>query len=65
MANGDGVDYSICFEKKILPQIEEIMSNYGDICLAWFDVPMTISSEQSQKHPPIHTRSHRDKHASS
>ena len=41
-------NFDIVFEKKILPQIEEIMSNYGDICLAWFDVPMTISSEQSQ-----------------
>ena len=43
----DDKDFSICFEKKILPQIEEIMTNYGDIFLAWFDVPMTISAEQS------------------
>lgn len=43
----EGKDFSICFEKKILPQIEEIMTNYGDIFLAWFDVPMTINREQS------------------
>lgn len=40
-------DFNICFDEKILPQIKEIMSNYGDICLAWFDVPMTINAEQS------------------
>ena len=42
-------DYSICFENKILPQIEEIMTNYGDISLAWFDMPMTVNAEQSQR----------------
>lgn len=42
-------DYSICFENKIIPQIEEIMSNYGDILLAWFDMPMTVTNEQSQR----------------
>ena len=41
-------DFSICFENKILPQIEEIMTNYGDIFLAWFDVPMTLSETQSK-----------------
>jgi len=41
-------DFSKCFERKILPQVKEIMSNYGDIFLAWFDVPMTISAEQSE-----------------
>lgn len=41
-------DFDICFNEKILPQIKEIMTNYGDICLAWFDVPMTISAEQSE-----------------
>lgn len=37
-----------CFEDKIMPQIEEIMTNYGDIATAWFDVPMTLSEAQSQ-----------------
>ncbi|MBQ4086859.1 MAG: alpha-L-fucosidase [Clostridia bacterium] len=43
----EGKDFNICFENKILPQVEELMRNYGDICLAWFDVPMTINKEQS------------------
>ncbi len=41
-------NFDICFNEKILPQIKEIMTNYGDICLAWFDVPMTISAQQSE-----------------
>ncbi|MBQ7283961.1 MAG: alpha-L-fucosidase, partial [Oscillospiraceae bacterium] len=24
-------------------------SNYGEICVAWFDMPMTLTQEQSQK----------------
>lgn len=47
--NPEEKDYSLCFEAKILPQIEEIMSNYGDVFLAWFDVPLTISAEQSRR----------------
>ncbi|MCQ2385241.1 MAG: alpha-L-fucosidase [Clostridia bacterium] len=45
----EGKDFSVCFENKILPQIEELMKNYGDVFLTWFDVPMTISKEQSLK----------------
>ena len=42
-------DFSITFERKILPQIREILSNYGDLCLIWFDVPMTLTEEQSRR----------------
>lgn len=41
-------NFDICFEEKIVPQVKELMTNYGDICLAWFDVPMTISPAQSE-----------------
>ncbi|MBQ8389221.1 MAG: alpha-L-fucosidase [Clostridia bacterium] len=47
--NREEKDFSICFENKILPQIEEIMTGYGDIALAWFDMPMTLTGEQSQR----------------
>lgn len=40
-------DFSICFEEKIKPQVEEILTNYGDLCLIWFDVPHTITPAQS------------------
>ncbi len=40
-------NFSICFEEKIKPQVEEILTNYGELCLIWFDVPHTITPEQS------------------
>lgn len=42
-------NYNQCFTDKILPQIKEIMSNYGEIAVAWFDVPMTLTASQSQE----------------
>ena len=36
-----------CFEEKIKPQVKEILTGYGDLCLIWFDVPHTIRKEQS------------------
>ena len=40
-------NFDICFEEKIKPQVQEILTGYGDICLIWFDVPYTISPAQS------------------
>ncbi len=40
-------DFQICFDEKIKPQVTEILTNYGDLCLIWFDVPHTITPEQS------------------
>jgi len=40
-------DYSICFEGKIKPQVKEILTQYGDLCLIWFDTPFDITAEQS------------------
>ncbi len=40
-------DFSICFEEKIKPQVTELLTNYGDLCLMWFDVPHTITPAQS------------------
>ena len=42
-------DYSRCFEEKIKPQVTEILTNYGELCLIWFDVPFTISPEQTDE----------------
>lgn len=42
-------DYTRCFERKIKPQVEELLRNYGDLCLIWFDTPNTISPEQSRE----------------
>ncbi len=42
-------DYTRCFEKKIKPQVREILSNYGDLALIWFDTPRDISPAQSKE----------------
>ena len=42
-------DYTRYFERKARPQVEEILTQYGDLCLIWFDTPMTISAEQSRE----------------
>ena len=45
----DKKDFSICFEEKIKPQVTEILTKYGDLCLIWFDVPGTIKREQTDE----------------
>lgn len=40
-------DFAICFEEKIKPQVTELLTRYGDLCLIWFDVPHTITPAQS------------------
>jgi alpha-L-fucosidase len=47
--NEEEKDFSICFENKIMPQVKEILTQYGELCLIWFDVPMTISDAQSRQ----------------
>lgn len=43
----DKKNFSVCFEEKIKPQVKEILTKYGDLCLVWFDVPHTITPAQS------------------
>lgn len=47
--DNDKKDYSKCFEAKIKPQVKELLTGYGDLCLIWFDTPRTISPEQSRE----------------
>lgn len=42
-------DYMICYEKKIKPQIKELLTEYGDIYLIWFDTPMDMPPECSKE----------------
>ncbi len=45
----DKKDYTIVYEKKIKPQIEELLTNYGELCLFWYDTPFGLPEEYSQK----------------
>lgn len=40
-------DFTKCFENKIKPQVKEILTEYGDLCLIWFDTPGVITKAQS------------------
>ena len=42
-------DFNQYFHEKCLPQIKEIMTNYGEISIAWFDIPFTLSKSQSEE----------------
>lgn len=35
-------------EQKVKFQLRELLTNYGEICIVWFDTPVTISEAQSQ-----------------
>ena len=42
-------DFEQCFRAKTLPQVRELLTKYGDICLMWFDTPHVITHEQSRE----------------
>lgn len=44
-----GKNFEEYFSRKVLPQVTELLTNYGDIFLLWFDTPRTISTEQSAR----------------
>ena len=35
-------NYLLCYEKKIKPQIKELLTEYGELCLIWFDTPIDM-----------------------
>lgn len=41
-------DYMRCFQGKTIPQVKELLTNYGDVSIIWFDTPHVISYEQSE-----------------
>lgn len=42
-------NYTLCYERKIKPQVREILTQYGELCLIWFDTPCDISAGQSRE----------------
>ena len=47
--NNSEKNYDRYFRSKVLMQVRELLTNYGDICLMWFDTPTTISAQQSKE----------------
>ena len=41
-------DFQKYLDQKVKPQLTELLTNYGEIGMIWFDTPMTISAEQAQ-----------------
>ena len=48
-ADDASYDFQRYLDEKAKPQVEEILTQYGDLCLIWFDVPVTMTREQSQQ----------------
>lgn len=42
-------DFQRYLDEKCIPQLKEILTNYGEIALLWFDTPMGITVEQTQQ----------------
>ncbi|MHB9036433.1 MAG: alpha-L-fucosidase [Armatimonadota bacterium] len=42
-------EFTDYFERKVKPQVRELLTQYGPIGEIWFDCPFTISLEQSQE----------------
>jgi alpha-L-fucosidase len=42
-------DFSKYFERKVKPQVRELLTNYGPIGIMWFDTPELISKAQSEE----------------
>jgi len=45
----EGRDYKNCFERKIKPQVEELLTNYGELCIMWFDSGHGIEEKYSRE----------------
>lgn len=41
-------NYDIVFNEKMLPQVEELLTNYGHIFLMWFDMPLESDRKYSK-----------------
>ena len=42
-------DYQAYLERKCYPQLRELLTEYGEIALIWFDTPMGTTKEQSEE----------------
>ncbi len=42
-------DFDKYFQAKAIPQVRELLTNYGPVALIWFDTPRQITPEQSKQ----------------
>jgi alpha-L-fucosidase len=42
-------DFNRYFQNKVIPQVRELLTQYGPIGLIWFDTPRNMTKEQSQE----------------
>ncbi|MEH6306681.1 alpha-L-fucosidase [Olivibacter sp. CPCC 100613] len=42
-------DYQTYYRQKAIPQLKELMTNYGDLGIVWFDTPGGLTKEQTQQ----------------
>ena len=47
--DNEGKDFRKYLDEKCIPQLRELLTQYGDIGLIWFDTPMGITYEQSKE----------------
>jgi alpha-L-fucosidase len=47
--NNTKKDYPVYYATKAIPQIKELLTNYGDLGLIWFDTPGDMTQEQSKE----------------
>ncbi|MDE2852904.1 MAG: alpha-L-fucosidase [Chloroflexota bacterium] len=47
--NQDEQDFGDYIDNYVKPQVREILTNYGPICIIWFDTPRIIERHQSQE----------------
>ena len=47
--NEDEQDFGDYIDNYVKPQVREILTNYGPICIIWFDTPRIIERHQSQE----------------
>jgi alpha-L-fucosidase len=47
--DGNKKDFGKYLEAKVKPQVRELLTEYGPVCLIWFDTPHTITAAQSQQ----------------
>lgn len=47
--DGTGKNFTTYLETKCIPQVTELLTNYGKIGMVWFDTPMYMSKAQSDR----------------